>query len=56
MAHYLLAKSVKDFFKIYIFACRCEMRNLPFNFGNKTTCERGCPTEMSNKHLPNCPE
>ena len=56
MAHYLLAKrknSVPE--KIEIFAYRCEMNNLPFNCGNKTNCEQGCPTEMNNEHLLNCP-
>ena len=57
MAHYLLAKSknsVQE--KVEIFAYRCEMNNLPFNFGKKTNCEQGCPTEMNNEHLLNCPK
>ena len=52
MAHYLPAKSknsVQE--KVEIFAYRCEMNNLPFNFGNKKNCEQGCPTEMNNEHL-----
>ena len=32
------------------------MNNLPFNLGNKTNCEPGCPTEMNNEHLLNCPK
>ena len=57
MAHYLLSKSknsVQE--KLEIFAYRCEMNILPFNFGNKTNCEQGCPTEMNNEHLLNCPK
>ena len=57
MAQYLLAKSqnsVQD--KIEIFAYRCEMNSLPFNFGQKANCEQGCPNEMNNEHLLNCPQ
>ena len=32
------------------------MNNLPFNFGKKANCEQGCPNEMNNEHLLNCPE
>ena len=52
MASYLLSKSnfsVKD--KLEIFAIRCEMNDLPFNFGNKTNCEMGChETIMNTEH------
>ena len=42
--------------KIEIFAYRCEMNNLPFNFGKKANCEQGCQNEMNNEHLLNCSE
>ena len=57
MAQYLLAKSqnsVQD--KIKIFAYRCEMNSIPFNFGQQANCEQGCPNEMNNEHLINCPK
>ena len=58
MASYLLSKSnfsVTD--KLEIFAIRCEMNDLPFNFGNKTNCEMGChETIMNTEHLLNCPK
>ena len=56
MSHYLLAQSnisVTD--KEEIFSYRCEMNDLPFNFGRKTNCELGCSIEMNNEHLLNCP-
>ena len=56
MSHYLLAQSnisVKD--KEEIFSYRCEMNDLPFNFGRKTNCELGCSSQMNNEHLLNCP-
>ena len=56
MSQYLLAQSnisVKD--KEEIFLYRCEMNDLPFNFGRKTNCELGCSSEMNNEHLLNCP-
>ena len=56
MSHYLLAQSnisVTD--KEEIFSYRCEINDLPFNFGRKTNCELGCSIETNNKHLLNCP-
>ena len=56
MSQYLLAQSnisVKD--KEEIFSYRCEMNDLPFNFGRKTNCELGCSIVMNNEHLLNCP-
>ena len=56
MSQYLLAQSnisVKD--KEEIFSYRCEMNDLPFNFGRKTNCELGCSSQMNNEHLLNCP-
>ena len=54
MSHYLLSQSnisVTDEEEIY----RCEMNNLPFDFGKKTNCELGCSIEMTNENLLNCP-
>ena len=57
MATYLLSKSnisVKD--KIEMYAIRCEMNELPFNYGEKTNCEMGCQAQvMNNEHILNCP-
>ena len=57
MSQYLLAQSnisVKD--KEEMFSYRCEMNDLPFNYGRKTNCELGCSSEMNNEHLLNCPK
>ena len=32
------------------------MNSIPFNFGQKANCEQGCPNEMNNEHLFNCPQ
>ena len=57
MATYLISKSnfsVQE--KIDIFAIRCEMNDLPCNYGDKTNCEMGCYEEiLNNEHLLNCP-
>ena len=56
MSQYLLAQSnisVKD--KEEMFSYRCEMNDLPYNYGMKTNCELGCSSEMNNEHLLNCP-
>ena len=40
-----------------MFAIRCEMNDLPSNYGEKTNCEMGCKAQvMSNEHILNCPE
>ena len=58
MASYLMSKSnisVKD--KIEMFAIRCEMNELPYNYGKKENCEMGCQAqEMNNKHILDCPK
>ena len=57
MSQYLLAQSnisVKD--KEEMFSYRCEMNDLPLNYGRKTNCELGCSSEMNNEHLLNCPK
>ena len=58
MAGYLLSKSnisVKD--KIKMFAIRCEMNELPSNYGDKTNCEMGCQAQvMNNEHILDCPK
>ena len=58
MASYLMSKSnisVKD--KIEMFAIRCEMNELPSNYGKKENCEMGCQAqEMNNKHILDCPK
>ena len=42
--------------KLEMFAYRCEMNDLPFNYGNKTMCEMGCHEQiLNNEHLLNCP-
>ena len=42
--------------KLEMFAYRCEMNDLPFNYGNKTMCEMGCHEKiLNNEHLLNCP-
>ena len=57
MATYLLSKSnfsVQE--KVDIFS-RCEMNDLPFNYGNKTYCEMGCHQEiLNNEPLLNRPK
>ena len=58
MASYLLSKSnISVGEKLEIFAIRCEMNELPFNYGEKTNCEMGCKAQvMNNEHILNCPE
>ena len=56
MADYLLPECVisnRD--KIELFNIRTEMNDLPFNYGNKTLCERGCLQVMDNQHFICCP-
>ena len=39
-----------------MFAIRCEMNDLPSNYGNKTNCEMGCTDQiMNNEHILICP-
>ena len=55
MADYLLPEctlSVSD--KIDMFAFRCEMNDLPDNFGQSKMHELQCHTLMDNEHLLNC--
>ena len=55
MADYLLpeaALTVEE--KQEMFAVRTEMNENPFNFGNKTQCEVGCPEAQDNPHILNC--
>ena len=55
LADYLLPEcsiSVKD--KIELFAYRCEMNDLPNNFGKSDSCELSCNVLMNNEHLLNC--
>ena len=55
MADYLLPEcslSVSD--KREMFAFRCEMNNLPDNFGKSEMCEQQCQTLMNNEHLLSC--
>ena len=56
MADYLLPECVisnRD--KIELFNIRTEMNDLPFNYGNKTLCDRGCLQLMDNQHFICCP-
>ena len=42
--------------KLEMFAIRCEMNDLPSNFGTKTNCEMGCQNQiMNNEHMLSCP-
>ena len=55
MADYLLPDctlSVSD--KIQLFAIRCEMNDLPNNFGKTDICEICFSEPMNNQHLLNC--
>ena len=55
MADYLSPEcnlSVQD--KTDMFSFRCEMNNLPNNFGKAELCELSCPEQMNNEHLLNC--
>ena len=50
MTDYLLPESEmsnKD--KIELFHIRTEMNDLPFNFGSKTICDKGCKEILDNK-------
>ena len=57
LAPYLTSKSnmlTND--KLEMFAYRCEMNNLPFNYRNKTIFEMGCHEQiLNNEHLLNGP-
>ena len=55
MADYLLPEctiSVKN--KTDLFAFRCEMNQIPNNFGKEELCEQSCQELMNNEHLLNC--
>ena len=55
MADYLTPEcslSVQD--KTDMFSFRCEMNNLPNNFGKTDLCEMSCPELMNNDHLLSC--
>ena len=55
MADYLLPEcqlSVPD--KKEMFAFRCEMNDLPDNFGKTEMCELLCQEKMNNDHLLSC--
>ena len=55
LADYLLPEcsiTVKD--KIELFSYRCEMNDLPNNFGKEESCELACNNLMNNEHLLNC--
>ena len=58
MATYLLFKSnISVGKKLEMFAIRCEMNELPSNYGEKTNCEMGCKASVvNNEHILNCPE
>ena len=58
LASYLLSKSnISVTNKLEMFAIRCEMNDLPSNYGKTTNCEIGCPNQiMNNEHLINCPK
>ena len=56
MADYLLPEcevSNKD--KIELFHIRTEMNDLPFNYGNKIICDKGCNEVLDNQHFLDCP-
>ena len=40
--------------KTDMFSFRCEMNNLPNNFGKAELCELSCTQPMNNEHLLNC--
>ena len=44
--------SVED--KLEMFSFRCEMNNLPNNFGKTDLCEMSCTEIMNNDHLLRC--
>ena len=37
-----------------MFSYRCEMNDLPNNFGKTDLCEFACNDQMHNEHLLNC--
>ena len=41
--------------KIKMFFIRSEMNDIPYNFGRKEFCQKGCLTQMDNDHILNCP-
>ena len=41
--------------KIELFHISSEMNDLPFNYGNKTICDKGCKEILNNKHFLYCP-
>ena len=56
MADYLLPEcEISNQDKIEIFHIRTEMNDLPFNFGMKTLCDKGCLELMNNKQFLCCP-
>ena len=55
MVDYLLPEcslTVSD--KTELFAFRCEINDLPNNFGKSEMCEFSCQEEMNNDHLLSC--
>ena len=55
MVDYLLPEcslTVSD--KTELFAFRCEINDLPNNFGKSEMCEFSCQEEMNNEHLLSC--
>ena len=55
LADYLLPEcsiTVKD--KIELFSYRCEMNDLPNNFGKSESFELACNVLMNNEHLLKC--
>ena len=38
-----------------MFSLRCEMNDIPYNYGNRTYCETGCGQILNNEHLLMCP-
>ena len=55
MADYLLPEAALTVLeKQELFAIRTEMNPNPYNFGNKTQCEKGCQEAQDNAHILNC--
>ena len=55
MADYLLPSSPLSVTeKSELFNIRCEMNEIPFNYGKHTLCEMGCNVILNNEHLLNC--
>ena len=56
MADYLLPEcELSNKEKIELYHIRTEMNDLPFNYGNKILCDKGCKEILDNHHFLNCP-